>query len=111
KVSFFPVAQGLYFRIVRGPLHAMIPGMIVVRSVAIVLSIGFVVLLVVADQVAQREAVVGRDKINTGRRAAAVALVKIAAAGQAVTEFGKLSLVALPVAPHHIAISSVPFRP
>src|SRR5690606_11862164 len=51
-------------RIVGRPLRAGVPGAVVVVAVAVALSVGFVVLVVVGDQVLHGEAVVGGDEVH-----------------------------------------------
>ena len=46
----------------------MIPTVIGVMAVAIILAIRFVMLVVIADDVVQREAVMGRDEVNARLR-------------------------------------------
>ena len=80
-------------------------------AVAVVLAVGLVVLLVVGDEVVQREAVVRGDEVDAGVGPAAVVLVEVAAAGQAVGELADLAVVALPEAAHGVAVLAVPLRP
>ena len=70
-------------RVVGRALDAEVPGAVVVGAVAVVLQVRLVVLLVVGDEVAQREAVVRGDEVDRGERVAAVVLVQVAGAGQA----------------------------
>ena len=98
-------------RIVGRPFDAHIPGVVVVGAVLVVLAVGFVVLLVVADQIFQREAVVRGDEIDAGVGPASIMLVEIAAAGQPIAQIGKLSFVAFPVTANRVAIFPVPLRP
>ena len=51
---------------------AAVPAFVVVRAVAVVLSVRFVVFPVVANQVGQREAVVAGDEVDGRCRAATV---------------------------------------
>ena len=57
------------FRIVSRPFVSAIVAEIVVGAVAVVLAVGFVVLLVVDDEIRQREAVMDGDVIDAGARA------------------------------------------
>jgi hypothetical protein len=47
-------------------------------SVPVLLAVGLVVLVVVADEIEQREAVVGGHEVDAGRRPAAARLVEVA---------------------------------
>ena len=84
--------------------------LIVVVAVAVVFAVGFVVLFVVADQVAQSESIVGGDEIDAGVRPPAVMLVEIGGSSKPVRHFAdapsRLSRNA-----DRVAIFSVPFRP
>ena len=51
------------------------------------------------------------DEIDAGARAAAIIGVQVAAAGDAIGEFGHLAGVPAPETPHAIAITPVPFAP
>ena len=67
--------------------------------------------LVVADQIVQGEPIVGGDEIDAGVRAAAIVLVQIGGAGQAIGQLADQSALAAPVVAHHVAILAVPFAP
>jgi len=58
-VPLLPLPELVDGRIGGRPLDAAIPAQVVVRSVTVVFTIRFVVLVVVRDEIAQREAVVG----------------------------------------------------
>jgi len=60
-------AQGVDAGVVGRPFPAAVPTVIVVGSVAVVFAVGLVVLLVVGDEVIEREAVVGGDEVDGGR--------------------------------------------
>jgi len=72
--------QGLNGRISSGTFDATVPAIVVIGPILIVLAIRFVVLLVITDQVVQRETVVAGNKIDAGVGPAPIALVQIAAA-------------------------------
>ena len=92
-------------------LDAAVPRAVVALAVAVVLAVGLVVLLVVRDEVAQREAVVGGDEVDARRRAAAVGLVEVGAAGEAVGELAERLVLAPPVVADGVAVLAVPLRP
>ena len=85
--------------------------MIVVVAVAIFFAVGFVVLVVVADEIVQGEAVVRGDEVDARVRAAAARLIKIGTARQAISDFADLSFVAFPKTADGVAIFAVPLRP
>jgi hypothetical protein len=51
--------------------------------VVIVLTVGFIVLLVIRNQIIQRKAVMGGNKVDAGPRATSAQIVQIAGAQQA----------------------------
>lgn len=57
-----------YSRIVALAFDSAVPRMIVVVSVVVVLAVEFVVLVLIADEIAQGETVMGRDEIDTRQR-------------------------------------------
>src|SRR6185312_17434885 len=85
--------------------------MIIVRSVPVVFAVRLVVLVVVADKVIEREAVMGSYEIDAGTGMAPVSLVEVARSGEPVAELGQLAVIALPVFADHIAIFAVPLGP
>jgi len=73
-----PGAQSVHVQILSRAFDSAIPTAIVIGAIAIVFAIGLVVLVVVADKIVQREAIVSGYKINAGIGPAAAASVKIA---------------------------------
>ncbi len=111
QVARLPQSQRADFRIVGRPLGAAVPAAVVILAVAVVVLVRFVVLLVVAHQVAQREAVVRGDEIDAGIRPAAAVLVQVARAGDAIGELADQPALAFPVVADHVAILAVPLGP
>ena len=74
------------------------------------LAVRLVVLLVVGDEVGEREAVVAGDEVDRGRRPAAVVLVEVARAGEPRGELAEVALPAPEVA-HAVAVLAVPLGP
>ena len=64
EVPHLAVAQRLDPGVVGRALDAAVPAEVVVAAVAVALAVGLVVLLVVGDQVVQREAVVAGDEVD-----------------------------------------------
>src|SRR5439155_26234808 len=75
------------------------------------LPVGFVVFLIVANEIRKSESVVRGDKIDAGVWPFTIVLIKIGTTGQSIRYFADLSLVALPKTADGIAIFPVPFRP
>ena len=82
QVRGLPPAQRDDLRVVGLALDAVVPRPVVVGAVAVVLAVGLVVLLVVADQVAQGEAVVRGHEVDRGVRRPAVVGVEVGRARQ-----------------------------
>ena len=64
EVLDLAVAQRLDAGSSVGPFHAAIPAQVVVGAVAVVLAVGLVVLVVVRDQIVQREPVMAGDEVD-----------------------------------------------
>ena len=97
--------------VVRRAFGAAVPTVVVVRAIAIFLAVRLVMFLVVAHEIAQREAVVSGDEIEARARAPAIVCVEIAAAGQSRGQLADRAAVAFPKAPHAVAILAVPLGP
>ena len=110
-IALAPPAHRENGRIVGCAFDAAIDAQIVVRSVAIVFAVGLIVLVLVAHQVFEREAVVHGDVVDAAARAAAVMLELHGRAGHAVGEVAGDIVIAAPEAAQGLAIGVVPFRP
>ena len=75
QIAFLAPAQRVHLGIVGRALDAAVPAQVVVVAVAVVLAVGLVVFLVVADEIVEREAVVGGDEVDAGVGASSRALV------------------------------------
>ena len=91
EVALLAGAQREDRRVVGLALDAAVPRPVVALAVAVALAVGLVVLVVVRDQVAQREAVVRGDEVDARDGAAAVVLVEVARAGEAGGELAERS--------------------
>ena len=111
EVLLLPLAQRADIGIVGRSFGAVIPTVIGVMAVAIVLAVRFVVLVVVADDVVQRETVMGGDEVHARPRLAAAPVEDVAGRRQAGAERREKTFVALPEPAHDVAILVVPFRP
>ena len=85
--------------------------MVVVVAVVIILAVRFIMLLVVANEIVQREAVVCGDKVDACIRPPAGCLVQVRTAGEPVSHLADPAFVAFPKTANFIAIFSVPLRP
>ena len=107
QVPHLPVAQRDDPGIVGLALGAVVPGLVVVRAVLVVLAVRLVVLVAVADEIVQREAVVRGDEVDARLRVAPLALKQIRGARQPVAELRGEVVVPLPVAPGGVAVAPV----
>src|SRR5215471_6832971 len=64
KVFYLPVSELLHAGVIGRTFNAAVPTSIVVRPVAVVFAICFVVLVIIRDEVVEREPVMARNKIN-----------------------------------------------
>ena len=80
-------------------------------TITVVLTVGRVVLLVVADQVIEREAVVCGDEVNGVRWAAPVVLVQVRRTSQAGSELAQRGCLTAPEVTHSVAVFAVPLAP
>src|ERR1035441_4662986 len=80
-------------------------------DVPAVLAVGFVVLVVIGDQVLQGEAVVAGDEVYRGDRAPAVLLVQGPGAGQPGRELGDGRGLAAPEVADRVPVLPVPLTP
>ena len=92
-------------------LDAVILRPIVALAVTVALAIGLVVLLLVGDEVGQREPVVGRDEVDARMGTTAVRGVQVGTSGQAVAEVRQRLGRAAPEVPDRVPIAAVPLRP
>ena len=104
-------AQGHDLGVVGLALDAAVPGPVVVGAVAVVLAVGLVVLVVVGDQVAQREAVVGGDEVDRGVRRAPVVGVQVGGARQPGRHLADAAGLQPPEVAHRVAVAVVPLAP
>ena len=75
KIPPLSLAQRVDLRILSWALRAAIPREIIIIAVFVAVVVRLVVLVVVADQVVQRETIVRGDKIDAGVRASPIMLV------------------------------------
>src|SRR6185312_572106 len=97
-------------RIAAGSLGGPVAAQVGVGAMLIVLAVGLVLLFVVTDQVVQREAIVARNEVDARVGGALRPLIDVRRTREPGRERGDLPLVALPEAPHRIAVLAVPLR-
>jgi hypothetical protein len=64
EVFHLPIAESFYFRIVCRPFESAVPTPVILVAVAVVLAILFVVLVIVCDNIVQREPIVARYEVD-----------------------------------------------
>src|ERR671923_2426937 len=80
-------------------------------AVAVFFAVGFVMLVVVAHQIVQCEAVVSGYEVDACIGKSAIARIEIARTGQTESQRAHLPGISLAEAPHRIAIGGIPFGP
>src|SRR5882762_5363651 len=110
-IAHLALAQLIYGGIVGWALGSAIPAQIVVVTVGVGLEIGFVMPLAVGNEVAEREAVVCRRKIDAGGGLAAVVPEHVAGTREPLRELADLPAVAPPERSNRVPVAVVPFRP
>src|SRR5439155_939376 len=95
---------GLAFR-------AAVPRAVERFAVGVPFAVRGVVLLVVGDEVAQREAVVRRDEVDAGHRPARVVLVEVGASREPRRQLRDSRRFTSPEIAHCVSEPAVPFRP
>src|SRR6185369_10587762 len=98
-------------RVVGWAFDTEIEAQILRMAVLVILLIGFVVLLVVRDQIGQRESVMRSDEIDAGPGAPAAMVEQIGRSADACGKLWQHMLIAAPIAPYRIPVAIVPFRP
>ncbi len=110
QVALHPRAQGEHLDVVGRSLDTEVLRPVVALAVVVVLAVGLVVLLVVGDEIAHREAVVRGHEVDAGERTAAGVLVEVGGAGDPARELAEGRLAAPEVA-HRVAVLAVPLGP
>src|SRR5262249_439683 len=90
---------------------AGVPAAVVIGAVAVLLEVRFVVLVLVAQQVVQRETVVRSHEVHARRRLAGGGFEQVARSGQARSQRADQAGVAAPPGARRVAILVVPLRP
>ena len=111
EIFLLLASQRQHVRARRFAFRAAIPRAVMAFAVAVVFAVGGVLLVIVRDEIAQREAVVRRDEVDAGGRMAAVMLIEIGTAGEARGEFRERGIHAAPIIARRVAVFAVPFRP
>src|SRR5207248_10788290 len=87
KIATLFRSERIDLRIVGWSFRAAIPRLVVLIAVLIVFAVRIVVLLVITDEVVERETIVRRDDINARRRCAAVVQIQVRTPGEPIRDF------------------------
>src|SRR5690606_18938502 len=98
-------------RIIGLSLYPTVPRTIVRLTVTVVFAIGFVVLLIVRNEISQCKAIMSSNKVDAGVWTATGRFVQIRTASDAKGEFPQTLFFAPPEIANAVAIAAVPFRP
>ena len=82
-----------------------------IRTIQIILLVGFVVFYVIGNQIVQSESIVCGDEVDTAIRFAVRLRINVGAGGESRREAADQAVVAPHESPRVIAEVSVPFRP
>ena len=93
------------------PLDTAIPAQVVVRSVRVVFTIRFVVLVVVRDEIVESESIVRRDEIDARKGAPPAPTVQVAAPRQPIPQLRHLASITFHVPPDGVPVFAVPLGP
>src|SRR5258705_4784376 len=110
-VAQLPLSQLDDGGIVRKALDSAIPAQIVVVTIGVGIEIGFVMSLTVGNQIAEREAVMCRRKIDAGGGLAAVVSQKVAGNGASLGALSRFSGVAPPGRLNRVPVAHGPICP
>ena len=110
-VGRLPTAYGDEGRVVGLALDPVVPRAVVVGAVAVVLAVGLVVLVLVGHEVAQGEAVVGRDEVDGVVGRPPVVGVEVRGAGEPGGDGARPRGVVAPEVADLVAVLVVPLHP
>src|SRR4030095_2961093 len=111
KIFYLPVSELLHTGIIGRTFNTAVQSLIVVRPVAVIFAVCFVVLGVIRDEVVQREAVMARYKINALLGLAFLMTINRRAASQPVSKVSNRVLFPAKKTPDIISKSPVPLLP
>src|SRR5262249_19506327 len=111
KVLHLPISELPHAGIIGGTFDTTIPASIIVCSITVIFAVCFIVLVVIRDEVVQREAVMTSHKIDTLLRLAFFMPVNCRATKQTVSKPCYGSSFATKKAPHVVSKTSIPFLP
>src|SRR6056297_1121962 len=111
KIALLAGAQFQYFGVIGCSLNTTVPGTVVICAVLVVFTVGFIMFFIVGDQILQREAIVGGDKVDAGEGETAGILVEIRATGKAGCKLAECFITSRPEVAYTVAVTAVPLAP
>src|SRR5260370_20959788 len=110
-IAQLPLSQLDDGGIVRKALDSAIPAQIVVVTIGVGIEIGFVMSLTVGNQIAKREAVMCRRKIDAGGGLAAVVFEQLAVTGEILGQLSDLPALTTPARWRRASVAGVQHAP
>ena len=101
----------MIFAIISRSFHAVVASSVIRTPVAIILSVGLIVLVLIGNEIIERKAIMRGNEIDARPRPAAAMIEKIGRARQTRREIGELAFFAFPIPSHRIAEAVVPLGP
>ena len=111
EIADLALTQSFNSEIISRPLRTAIPTIVLVVAVLIAFAIGFVVLVVVGDQIIEGEAVMGGDEVNAAHGIPVELGEGVKAAANDIAQITDHAGVALDEAAHRVPEATVPHRP
>ena len=105
------VTQAVDVGIIAFSLAATVPTVIMVFAIAIVLTVGFIMLFVIRHEVHHRKTIVCRNEVHAGLNASSLQGIEVGRANDALFHITKHAFVALQEAAHAIAEFTIPLGP
>src|SRR5262249_23052101 len=110
-ITLLTVAQGEDGSIVGRSFDAAVPAVVAIRSVAVVLLVGLVVLMFIANEVTKGKAAVSGDEVDARPGPAAAMVKDVTRGAKARRDLANDAAVAAPEAADRVAVAVVPLRP
>src|SRR4051794_11048047 len=111
EVSLLLSAQHVNLAMFGWTFAAAVPALVVIRAVAVFFPVSLVVLLVVADEIAEGKTIVCRDEVHARGRTSSVIAVEIAAAGKARRQLAHCAAISFPKPADAVPVFSIPLTP
>ena len=111
QVASLAVPQCVDVRVVGGTLHPAVPAAVVAGTVAVFLTVGFVVLVVVGDQIIDGHTIVGGHEIDAGPRLTMRAAEHITGTSDTFSHLAQRARGVAPMIADGVSVTVIPLRP